>query len=109
MIAAAPGELEAIQAALYSEARDRRDAAICRDVSDFSGLEQFFKADVKFPGWVELAWSRPTGAALDGVVERLKALKLTIRNTPMDDRPVTGTCLFTGEPAIERILIARAY
>jgi len=108
-VAAAAAELADIQDSLYAEARQRRDAAIHRDVGDLAGLAEFFAADRKFPGWVELSWSRPTGAALDRVVERLKELKLTIRNTPLDAAPAEGTCPFTGEPAIERILVARAY
>ena len=107
--ASVPGELEAIQSALFEEARARRDAQIVRDIDSVAGLEAYFSEDKAFPGWVELGWSRPTGAALDKVVEQLKALKLTIRNTPMDDAPVSGTCLFTGQPAVERILVARAY
>ena len=51
----------------------------------------------------------PTGAALDEVAERLKALKLTFRNVPIDAAPADGACLFTGEPAVERIFVARAY
>jgi len=108
-VAAAAGELEAIQTALYQEARVRRDAQIERGVSDLDGLAAYFAEDKAFPGWVELCWSRPTGAALDKVVEQLKALKLTIRNTPMDAAPAEGLCPFTGEPAVERILVARAY
>ena len=60
-------------------------------------------------GWVELQWSKPTGPALDTVVEQLKALKLTIRNAPADAAPAQGDCFFTGAPAVERILVARAY
>jgi prolyl-tRNA synthetase len=108
-LAAAPGELEEIQRALHAEATQRRDAQIHRGVTDFASLEAFFSADQRYPGWVEVLWSRPTGAALEAVVARLKALKLTIRNTPMDGEPVSGTCLFTGEPAVERIFVARAY
>jgi prolyl-tRNA synthetase len=108
-VAAAAGELEAIQTALYQEARVRRDAQIERGISDLDGLAAYFAEDKAFPGWVELCWSRPTGAALDKVVEQLKALKLTIRNTPMDAAPAEGLCPFTGEPAVERILVARAY
>ncbi|MBY8821256.1 aminoacyl--tRNA ligase-related protein [Sphingomonas colocasiae] len=103
------GLIEEIQAALHGEARARLEANIDRGVSDFAGLEAFFSEKAQFPGWVEVQWSRPTGAALDGVVERLKALKLTIRNTPMDAAAVDGTCIFTGEPAVERILIGRSY
>jgi prolyl-tRNA synthetase len=54
-------------------------------------------------------WSRPTGAALDAVVERLKALKLTIRNAPQGAAAVDGACVFTGEKAVQRVLVARAY
>ena len=68
-----------------------------------------FGEDTRFPGWVEMAWSRPEGAELDAVDARLKALKLTIRNTPMNSEPVSGSCLFTGEPSVESILIARSY
>ncbi|MFN9376188.1 MAG: His/Gly/Thr/Pro-type tRNA ligase C-terminal domain-containing protein, partial [Novosphingobium sp.] len=108
-LAAAAGELEDIQRSLHTEATERRDAQIHRGVTDFAGLEAFFSADQRYPGWVEVLWSRPTGAALDAVVTKLKALKLTIRNTPMNGEPVSGTGLFTGEPAVERIYVARAY
>ena len=47
--------------------------------------------------------------ALDAVVGRLKALKLTFRNVPLDAEPADGPCLFTGEPAVERIYVARSY
>jgi prolyl-tRNA synthetase len=39
----------------------------------------------------------------------LKALKLTMRNTPLDAAPADGACFFTGEPAVERVLIGRTY
>ena len=89
----AVAELEDIQRSLHTEAAARRDANIVRGIDS----------------WVELGWSRPSGAELEEVVARLKALKLTIRNTPMDGVPVSGTCIFTGRPAVERIYIARAY
>ncbi|MFN3554270.1 MAG: aminoacyl--tRNA ligase-related protein, partial [Novosphingobium meiothermophilum] len=108
-IAAAGAELEDIQNALHKEARERLHDRIVRDVTDLDGLRAYFAEGVKYPGWVELGWSRPTGEALARVVEQLKALKLTIRNTPMDAGPPEGTCPFTGEPAVEKILIARAY
>ncbi len=103
------GLLEEIQGTLHSEARARLDANIARGIDDFAGVEAFFAKSGKFPGWVEVQWSRPTGTALDGVVERLKALKLTIRNTPLDAAAADGACVFTGEPAVERILIGRSY
>ena len=54
-------------------------------------------------------WSRPTGAALEAISDRLKGLKLTLRNAPLGQTGPSGPCLFTGEPAAEEVLIARAY
>ncbi|WP_404334245.1 proline--tRNA ligase [Sphingomonas sp. MMS12-HWE2-04] len=99
--------LEDIQASLHSQARERLEANITRGVTDFADLETAFAGDK--PGWVEVEWSKPTGADLDKVVERLKALKLTFRNVPSDAAPAEGACIFTGQPAVERILVARAY
>jgi prolyl-tRNA synthetase len=103
------GLLEEIQQRLLEEATERRDANIVRDVTSFDELAAFFGDDKRYPGWVEVQWSKPTGAALDAVVERLKALKLTFRNVPLDAEPAHGACLFTGEPAVERIYVARSY
>jgi prolyl-tRNA synthetase len=107
-VAGAGAMLEDIQRVIHAEARTRLEAGIERGVRDFAGLEAFF-AGKKYPGWVEAQWARPTGAELDAVVEKLKALKLTIRNVPIDAAPVDGACLFTGKPAVERVLIGRAY
>jgi len=108
-LADAVGTLENVQKALFDQAKARTDANIVRDVTDFAGLEGYFEKAGKFPGWVEVEWAKPSGADLDKVVERLKALKLTFRNVPNDAAPATGTCIFTGAPAVERILVARAY
>ncbi len=106
-VASAATLLQDIQASLYAEAKARLDANIARDVSD---LAAHFKGDeAKFAGWVEVQWARPSGAALDKIVEQLKALKLTMRNAPLDAAPADGACFFTGEPAVERILIGRTY
>jgi len=104
-----PALLEEIQASLLAEATARRDAAIVRDITSTDQLAAYFAEDQRYPGWAEVQWSRPTGAALDAIVEQLKVLKLTFRNVPLDAAPADGTCLFTGEPAVERILVARAY
>ena len=108
-VAAAPALLGEIQQALYDEAVARREANVVRDIDSMAALEAFFAEDQHYPGWAEVQWSRPEGAALDKVVEQLKALKLTFRNVPADAAPADGTCLFTGEPAVERIYVARAY
>jgi prolyl-tRNA synthetase len=103
------GLLEEIQHGLLAEATERREANIVRGIESFDALAEFFGEDRRYPGWAEVQRSRPTGAALDAVTERLKALKLTFRNVPLDAGPADGACLFTGEPAVERIYVARAY
>ena len=108
-VAGAPALVEDIQASLHAEATARRDANVHRGVDSLDALAAFFGEDQRYPGWAEVLWSRPTGAALEAVVAQLKALKLTIRNTPMDGEPVSGACLFTGQPAVERIYVARSY
>jgi prolyl-tRNA synthetase len=100
--------LETIQSNLYEEAHERLRANIA-PVEDWAGVEALFKGADK-PGWADVRWSKPTGEALDKVVERLKALKLTIRNAPMGQTHLDhGPCVFTGEPAVERVLIGRSY
>jgi prolyl-tRNA synthetase len=108
-VAKAAAEIEDVQRSLHAEATARRDANIHRDITSLDALAAYFDDKQRYPGWVELGWSRPSGAELEAVVAKLKALKLTIRNTPMDNRPVSGECLFTGKPAVERIFVARAY
>ena len=106
-VASAAALLEEIQNGLYAEAKERLEANIRRDVTD---LAQHFAGDeAKFAGWVEVQWSRPSGAALDKIVTELKALKLTMRNSPIDAAPADGPCFFTGNSAVERILIGRTY
>ena len=104
-----PAMLEAMQTALLEEAAQRRDANITRGLTSFDEVEAFYSRDEKYPGWVEVQWSKPTGTDLEQVTERLKALKLTIRNVPIGSDPADGPCLFTGAPAVERILLAKAY
>jgi prolyl-tRNA synthetase len=101
--------LEEIQSSLYEEARNRRDANITRGVTDWQAVVDHFDKGGKYPGWVEVEWAKPTGAALDAVVEKLKAQKLTIRNVPRGGEPASGSCIFSGDPASERILVARSY
>ena len=105
-VAEAAALLEAIQDNLYNDAKARLESNIRRDVTD---LAAHFKGDEKFIGWVEVQWARPTGAALAKIVEQLKALKLTMRNTPLTASAADGRCFFTGEAAVERILIGRTY
>ncbi|MBB5986372.1 proline--tRNA ligase [Sphingobium lignivorans] len=106
-IARAAETLKDIQATLHADAKSRLEANIRRDVTDKAALVAAFEGDK--PGWVEVEWARPSGAALDAVEEWLKGEKLTLRNTPLDAAPATGTCIFTGETAVERVIVGRSY
>ena len=46
---------------------------------------------------------------LEKVDQKLKGLKLTIRNAPLDQPAAFAPCLFTGAAGVEEILIGRAY
>ncbi|WP_298674835.1 proline--tRNA ligase [uncultured Sphingomonas sp.] len=107
-IGEAAAMLADIQSSLHAEAKARLRGNITR-VDDWAGVEAMFAESAVKPGWADVAWSRPTGAALDKVVERLKALKLTIRNAPMGQDAPDGVCIFNGAPAVERVLIGRSY
>jgi prolyl-tRNA synthetase len=104
-----PSILADMQTALFTQAQDRREANIVRDITDLDALAAFFGEDRKYPGWAEVQWSKPTGDGLAKVEEQLKALKLTFRNVPMHAAAADGVCIFTGAPAVERIFVARAY
>jgi prolyl-tRNA synthetase len=102
--------LAEIQAGLYAEAKARLDNNIKSGVTDWRGVEDYFAGgDDEFKGWLKVSWSKPTGAELDAVDNKLKALKLTIRNAPLQQPDTFATCLFTGKPGVEEILIGRAY
>jgi len=106
--------LEDVQNGLLARSTERLRAKI-DPVENWEGVEAHFAEGTKNPGWVDVRWSKPTGERLDKVVERLKGLKLTIRNAPLgqthqgEGSADAGTCVFTGDPAVERILVGRAY
>ena len=107
--------LKEIQGTLYTEAKTRLDGNIISDFKSFDELADYFGAPESddeggaFKGWVRVPWSRPEGASLEAIADRLKALKLSIRNAPLGQDKVAGRCLFTGDAAKEHVLIARAY
>ena len=113
-LAQAAGALLAeIQSGLHAEARTRLLTNISSQFGTFADLEAYFKdsADTDgFRGWAQVAWSKPEGAALEAVDARLKALKLTIRNAPLQQESAEGTrCIFSDAPAREFVLVGRAY
>jgi prolyl-tRNA synthetase len=115
-VAGAPALLDDIQSTLFSEAKARLDGNIVTGIKTFDALTDYFGAAEgdddeagAFKGWAYVGWSKPEGEKLEAIADRLKALKLTIRNAPLDQKPAEGTCLFTGDPAREYVLIGRAY
>lgn len=114
-VAGAPALLTSIQAALFAEAKARLDGNIVTGMTSFAALSDYFGEAAGdddngvFKGWAKVAWAKPEGATLDAIADKLKALKLTIRNAPLDQGLIEGSCVFTGEPAKEWVLVARAY
>ena len=100
--------LENIQAEMFGRAKSIMDSRIRQDITTMDELKAYYDAE-KYAGWVEVSWSRPHGEGLERIVEQLKAIKLTMRNVPTGKDDVEGVCFFTGEPAVERILIGKAY
>jgi prolyl-tRNA synthetase len=105
--------LTEIQAALLAEARTRLFANINSQFATFADLEAYFRDSTDtdaFRGWAQVAWARPADAALAAVEAQLKALKLTIRNAPLQQESAQGRrCVFSGAPAQELVLVGRAY
>jgi prolyl-tRNA synthetase len=106
-IAEAVGTLRDIQASLYEDAKIRLDDNIREGANDLADLAGAFDGDK--PGWVLVEWAKPSGAALEKVEQWLKGEKLTLRNAPLNQEAATGSCIFTGEKAVERVLVGRAY
>ena len=104
-----PALLKEVQSNLHAEAKARLDANITQGIDSFEQVETFYKENRKHPGWLEVQWCKATGDELEQIEERLKKLKLTFRNVPVDAEAVDGDCIFTGKPAVERILIGKAY
>lgn len=113
----APDLLREIQGALFREAKQRLDTNIRTDIKTFDELAAYFGAASDnedeesgvFKGWVRAPWSKPSGAALEAIDEKLKSLKLTIRNAPLGQHGGGGRCIFSGVAAVEEIIISRAY
>jgi prolyl-tRNA synthetase len=114
-VSGAAGLLSEIQANLFAEAKARLDDNIRTDIATFDAMAGHFgKGDdedgpSEFKGWVRVAWSKPTGEALEDVAQRLKALKLTLRNAPLGQAAPREACIFTGAPAAEYVLVGRSY
>ena len=102
--------LAEIQAGLYAEAKARLDGNIKSGVTDWKGVEDYYAgSDDEFKGWLRVSWSKPTGAELDAVDAKLKGLKLTIRNAPLQQPDSVRALPVHRQAGVEEILIGRAY
>ncbi|HEV2703137.1 MAG TPA: aminoacyl--tRNA ligase-related protein [Steroidobacteraceae bacterium] len=112
--------LSEVHAALYTQAKQRLTDNIRTDITTFEALAAHFAcaansgadedAGSEFRGWARVAWARPAGAALATVEQQLKSLKLTVRNAPLAQDPITDQrCIFSGEAAREFVLVGRSY
>lgn len=99
--------LESIQASLLMRASSFLERNIRSDIGTLDELKALFGAGV--PAWAKVAWSRPSGADLEPVLETLKELKVTARVVPFNQGDRHETCLFTGKPSVENIILAKAY
>jgi prolyl-tRNA synthetase len=73
---AATGILAEIQQGLFNDAQARLLGNIDKSITSLDALKAYFGASRK-PGWALVQWAKPTGPALDKVIEWLKGEKLT--------------------------------
>jgi len=102
LVANVSAMLEEIQSTLLARARAFRDEATL-EVASVEQLREVFAADA--PG--AFAWA--FAADDPSYAELLKELKISARCIPVANNDATGTCIFTGQPGVRRIVFARAY
>lgn len=93
--------LEEMQKNLYQRALAFREQNT-RTIDDY----QQFKKEIEEPGgffWAHWCGERE---AEDRLQEETKA---TIRCIPLEGKQEPGTCMLTGKPSTQRVLIAKAY
>jgi len=113
-IAAVPTLLEQIQKDMFERAKKRLYDNIRTDIKTMDDLRELFKVKNSFiaddennkPAFVLAKWSGDEAAT----VPVLKEMGLTMRNYPVNMQDgKEGTCIFTGKPATDNIIISRAY
>ncbi len=113
-IATIPALLEQVQKDMFARAEKRLKENIRTDIKTLDELKDLFKekssyigeGEPKKPAFVLAKWSGDEAATLPV----LKELGITMRNYPVNMQDgKEGTCIFTGKPATENIIISRAY
>jgi prolyl-tRNA synthetase len=98
--------LAEIQQSLFNRADEARRAATVK-IDSWKEFEEFFGKDDDSSMQGGLVYSHfVESPEMD---EKLKALKVTIRCVPLDAPDEPGTCIFTGKPATQRGVFAKAY
>nr|WP_315167316.1 proline--tRNA ligase [uncultured Flavobacterium sp.] len=93
--------LEQIQSEMFDKALDYRQ----NHITEVNSFEEFKTVLDSKGGFISAHWD---GTA--ATEERIKDLtKATIRCIPLDRVEEAGTCLFTGEKSVGRVLFAKAY
>ncbi|PXY42620.1 proline--tRNA ligase [Flavobacterium cheongpyeongense] len=93
--------LEQIQTDLFNKALDYRNAHI----TEVNSFEEFKEVLEGKGGFVSAHWD---GTA--ATEEKIKDLtKATIRCIPLSHLEEAGSCVFTGNPSVKRVLFAKAY
>ena len=104
--------LENIQKAMFNKAKDRLLQNIRTDITTPEAFKQYFEQSNV---WIEdgkqgkVAFVRGKWSGDANSEELLKAMKITIRCIPFDQRGTEGTCLLTGKPATMDVIYARSY
>jgi prolyl-tRNA synthetase len=93
--------LKQIQVDLFSKALDYRDTHI----TEVNSFEEFKAVLDSKGGFVSAHWDG-TAATEEQIKNSTKA---TIRCIPLDRVEEAGSCVFTGNPSIGRVLFAKAY
>ena len=92
--------LKDIQATIFKKAVDFR-ASVTREVNSYDE----FKVEIEKGGFLMCHWDG-TPETEEKIKEETKA---TIRCIPLDGDKTPGTCMVTGKPSAQRVVIARAY
>ena len=101
IVAHVRGLLDEIQAAMFQRAASFRNAHI----TPADTWEQFVSLLDGTGGFISAHW--------DGTAETEQAIKektkATIRCIPLDNPQESGSCVYSGQPSVQRVLFARAY
>ncbi len=96
-----PDLLNEIQETLFKKAKKFRDDHI----SEVNNFDEFKRIINSKGGFVSAHWDG-TAETEDQIKKETKA---TIRCIPYASEAENGTCVFTGKPSIQRVLLAKAY